>query len=233
LSPTSPSDRRGYDLVATGWAIPREGKRAIRDVEGMGIAGGWLVLGIAWIVDRELEKERRIQERRASRKAASTVNKDEDFVETEEGTYVRNGDVHEDDDALVFGRPKGKGKAVDQGPQRSGRSHHVQQGTDETIVPTHRDTPTPTNTSLNASRSASAADLSATSSASSGEKTSLGTKSDSTMLQTPMNESGGGRQSNDSDPEYEEEDDAKVEQETLDLLVSRGTVASAQSKQTS
>jgi hypothetical protein len=48
-----------------------------------------------------------------------------------------------------------------------------------------------------------------------------------------MNESGGGRQSNDSDPEYEEEDDAKVEQETLDLLVSRGTVASAQSKQTS
>jgi hypothetical protein len=30
LSPTSPSDRRGYDLVATGWARPREGKRAVR-----------------------------------------------------------------------------------------------------------------------------------------------------------------------------------------------------------
>lgn len=47
----SPPERVYTDLVATGWAIPTDGKRAVRDVEGMGVAGGWYVLGLGWIVD--------------------------------------------------------------------------------------------------------------------------------------------------------------------------------------
>jgi hypothetical protein len=92
------------------------------------------------------------------------------------------------------------------------------------MVPTRRDSSTSGDTSLVASRSASTADLDAASSASSGMKTSLGTKSDSTVLKTPMDKSRG-RQTNDSDPVEEEEDDEKVEQETLDLLVNRITAS--------
>ena len=35
----------------------KEGKKAVRDVEAMGVAGGWFVLGIAWIVEQELERD--------------------------------------------------------------------------------------------------------------------------------------------------------------------------------
>jgi hypothetical protein len=44
--------------VAVGWAIPTDGKRAVRDVEGMGVAGGWLVLGLGWLVEEEMAKSR-------------------------------------------------------------------------------------------------------------------------------------------------------------------------------
>ena len=54
-SPSLDKDRK-YDLVSNGWAMRKEGKRAVRDVEGMGVAGGWLVLGIGWTVDAELQK---------------------------------------------------------------------------------------------------------------------------------------------------------------------------------
>lgn len=37
--------------------MQKEGKRAIRDVKGMGIAGGWLVLGVGWTVDAELQRQ--------------------------------------------------------------------------------------------------------------------------------------------------------------------------------
>ncbi|ORX35479.1 hypothetical protein BD324DRAFT_633004 [Kockovaella imperatae] len=39
-------------LVAEGWSIPKDGKRAHRDVQGMGIAAGWLLLGLAWAIER-------------------------------------------------------------------------------------------------------------------------------------------------------------------------------------
>ncbi|TXT04921.1 hypothetical protein VHUM_04004 [Vanrija humicola] len=40
-------------LVSQGWGIPTDGKRAVRDVEGSGKAGGWLVLGLGWIIESE------------------------------------------------------------------------------------------------------------------------------------------------------------------------------------
>lgn len=39
--------------IAVGWGIPRVGNKAVRDVEGMGLASAWLVLGLGWIVDTE------------------------------------------------------------------------------------------------------------------------------------------------------------------------------------
>lgn len=54
ISPPPIPERTYTDLVGIGWAIPKEGKRAVRDVEGMGIAGGWFVLGLGWIVDRHM-----------------------------------------------------------------------------------------------------------------------------------------------------------------------------------
>lgn len=47
----SPPERVYTDIVSNGWAIPTDGKKAVRDVEGMGVAGGWYVLGLGWIVD--------------------------------------------------------------------------------------------------------------------------------------------------------------------------------------
>lgn len=34
----------------------KEGKRAVRDVEGMGVAGGWLLLGLGWVVDNDFQR---------------------------------------------------------------------------------------------------------------------------------------------------------------------------------
>lgn len=39
--------------VAVGWGIPRYGNRAVRNVEGMGLASAWLVLGLGWLVESE------------------------------------------------------------------------------------------------------------------------------------------------------------------------------------
>ncbi|KAL1405215.1 CTP synthase ura7 [Vanrija albida] len=52
ISPTSerPTMTR---LVSQGWGIPTDGKRAVRDVEGSGKAGGWLVLGLGWVIESE------------------------------------------------------------------------------------------------------------------------------------------------------------------------------------
>ena len=43
-----------FDFIGNNWAMRKEGKRAVRDVQLMGIAGGWLVLGLGWIVDKDL-----------------------------------------------------------------------------------------------------------------------------------------------------------------------------------
>lgn len=78
------------DLVATGWAIPTDGKRAVRDVEGMGVAGGWYVLGLGWIVDRH---------------NSASFKRQPDFVLREDGTMARPVTIHEveDDDVIRFG----------------------------------------------------------------------------------------------------------------------------------
>lgn len=43
-------------LVTNGWSLPTDGKRVVRDVEGMGRAGGWLILGIGWLIDDEVKR---------------------------------------------------------------------------------------------------------------------------------------------------------------------------------
>jgi hypothetical protein len=57
-SPPSESPAQMARPVAVGWAIPTDGKRAVRDTEGMGVAGGWLVLGLGWLVEEEMAKSR-------------------------------------------------------------------------------------------------------------------------------------------------------------------------------
>lgn len=41
--------------------MPKVGKRAVRDVEGMGVAGAWFVLGLGWVVRVEMEREKRLR----------------------------------------------------------------------------------------------------------------------------------------------------------------------------
>lgn len=48
-----PSPKDQIKPVAVGWGIPRLGNKAVRDVESMGIASAWFVLGLGWIVEAE------------------------------------------------------------------------------------------------------------------------------------------------------------------------------------
>lgn len=55
--PTSPtSEKQPRRLVTNGWSLPTDGKRVVRDVEGMGRAGGWLILGVGWLIDDEVKR---------------------------------------------------------------------------------------------------------------------------------------------------------------------------------
>ncbi|WVQ71350.1 hypothetical protein IAR50_000878 [Cryptococcus sp. DSM 104548] len=92
LSPTTA--RKKHDLIAAGWQIPKEGKRAVRDVEGMGVAAAWFVLGLGWAVEQARAKQSIVTE-----KSRETVDKSPTKSLTEQG-------------AIVFGSKKGKGKAV-------------------------------------------------------------------------------------------------------------------------
>lgn len=58
ISPPVDPPAQAITPVAVGWGIPSDGKKAVRDVEGMGVAGGWLVLGLGWLVEQELAKGR-------------------------------------------------------------------------------------------------------------------------------------------------------------------------------
>lgn len=81
--PESPPDRMYIDLVGIGWAIPKEGKRAVRDVEGMGIAGGWFVLGLGWIVDGQVAAAARTIEAEvlaSDTKSSMETDPDEDTI---------------------------------------------------------------------------------------------------------------------------------------------------------
>jgi len=73
----------------------KEGKRAVRDVEGMGIAGGWLVLGVGWTVDSELSRQANVPV--ATSNSRNTTHRKEVMFDSREG-----GDST-DDDMLVMG----------------------------------------------------------------------------------------------------------------------------------
>ncbi|TYJ52662.1 hypothetical protein B9479_006711 [Cryptococcus floricola] len=101
--PLSPSAaRKKHDLIAAGWQIPKEGKRAVRDVEGMGVAGAWFVLGLGWAVEQAKERQRIV----AAVAAVAAVD--------EQGEYLVGRKGSSDEEAIVFGSKKGngKGKAV-------------------------------------------------------------------------------------------------------------------------
>jgi hypothetical protein len=40
-------------LSSNGWELPKDGKRVVRNVEAMGKAAGWLVLGVGLILESE------------------------------------------------------------------------------------------------------------------------------------------------------------------------------------
>ncbi|WVN85486.1 uncharacterized protein L203_100632 [Cryptococcus depauperatus CBS 7841] len=57
-APTSPAiERSRNDFIAGGWQIPRDEKRTVCDVEDMGVASAWFILGLAWIVQSEHERQ--------------------------------------------------------------------------------------------------------------------------------------------------------------------------------
>ena len=78
-------------LLGDSWSIPKEGKRAQRDVQGMGVAAGWLLLGLAWIIEGELDLRIKSAE--------------EELASTPSPKHQR-----EDSSAVVFSA-KGKAKA--------------------------------------------------------------------------------------------------------------------------
>lgn len=43
-------------LTSNGWQLPTDGKRVVRNVEAMGKAGGWLVLGIGLVIEAESQR---------------------------------------------------------------------------------------------------------------------------------------------------------------------------------
>jgi hypothetical protein len=83
--PTSPpntvdSGKQPSRRVTVGWGIPREGNKAVRDVEGMGVAGGWLVLGLGWLVEEELARGVEHCPRSAEETPTSTPKEEDDLV---------------------------------------------------------------------------------------------------------------------------------------------------------
>ncbi|ODO12140.1 hypothetical protein I350_00926 [Cryptococcus amylolentus CBS 6273] len=90
--PLSPSAaRKKHDLIAAGWQIPKEGKRAVRDVEGMGVAAAWFVLGLGWAVEQACARE-----------SIPAVDAAREVLVGRKGSG--------DEEAIVFGSKKGKGK---------------------------------------------------------------------------------------------------------------------------
>ncbi|WVQ88640.1 hypothetical protein IAS59_002376 [Cryptococcus gattii] len=87
----SPSPTRKHiDLVAGGWQMPKVGKRVVRDVEGMGVAGAWFVLGLGWAVRAETERAKRLRGKVIIKPSKET------FEDSEE--------------EVIFTKGKGKGK---------------------------------------------------------------------------------------------------------------------------
>jgi hypothetical protein len=79
ISPPTESAPQTAKPVAVGWAIPTDGKRAVRDVDGMGVAGGWLVLGLGWLVEEEMAKSR-VNSRKSSTQDTASDDDPVSFV---------------------------------------------------------------------------------------------------------------------------------------------------------
>ncbi|OCF42839.1 hypothetical protein I317_03316 [Kwoniella heveanensis CBS 569] len=105
--------RRGTtDLVASGWQIPREGKRAVRDPKAMGVAAAWFILGLGWLVQEQSEREEKEWADRKLRDIGQTQA--DKFLESiPDGVLHRahtdGGDNLPEDEVLLFG-PKSKPK---------------------------------------------------------------------------------------------------------------------------
>ena len=127
----------------------------MRDVEGMGVAGGWLVLGLGWIVDE--------QSNRSHRQTAfqNAIQIPEPIIET------RLEEETSEDDAIVMSISKAKLKGA---PHRSSLEHM------------RRDVGGSATTSATASQHPSTTDLS---SATNSSSTQTGETEDSLVLETP------------------------------------------------
>lgn len=141
----------------------KEGKRAVRDVEGMGVAGGWLVLGLGWVVDNDLQR------------AADSIHLARNFdkaiqVPPKVKAQRFQLDDNSDDDVIVMqGKPKiGSGRT---GPQPS--SNTPNQTADES------------STESSTTRPSSTTDLS---SATNSSTNRTGDTSESMDIQTPHTE---------------------------------------------
>ncbi|WVR05550.1 hypothetical protein IAU60_002569 [Kwoniella sp. DSM 27419] len=101
------SRRTTADLVASGWQIPREGKRAVRDVKGMGVAAAWFVLGLGWLVQAQVELEKEVERTMLSRDVTR-------FLASIPDAHVRTESTTDPDEEPLTFDLKAKGK----GPRR-------------------------------------------------------------------------------------------------------------------
>lgn len=93
--------------TSNGWSIPTEGKRAVRDVEGMGKAGGWLILGVAWIIQSEYA-HLPTHHHPPRQQPTSISNTPHNKTGRQSSSSTTDGD--DDADVIVF-KNKGKGRA--------------------------------------------------------------------------------------------------------------------------
>jgi hypothetical protein len=189
----------------------------------MGVAGGWLVLGIGWIVERELERERIKHSRHANE---GSRGKRDESMKTDEGTFVR--DPQDDDGVLVFGKTKRNPHPAQTKHRRSPILAARFGANAKSTSPVE---PSSKQSSRAMSRNASTVDISLPENATGsgvGSASGSGTRTESTMINTPANEGGpkraddlGGKEEEGRE-EKQEEDDLAVEEEeqTMTLLVS-------------
>lgn len=134
--------------VAVGWSIPTDGKRAVRDVEGMGVAGGWLVLGLGWLVEEEMAKSR-VNSRKGSNNGATASDDDalslagvsrrdrqstpstrassrRGSISAQEPSLVASNDSSEVTESTLLKTPYEDDRSTPRGGGSGGRSEHDQ-----------------------------------------------------------------------------------------------------------
>nr|XP_019050745.1 hypothetical protein I302_01187 [Kwoniella bestiolae CBS 10118]OCF29675.1 hypothetical protein I302_01187 [Kwoniella bestiolae CBS 10118] len=170
-----PSRRTTADLVASGWQIPKDGKRAVRDAKSMGVAGAWFVLGLSWLVQVEMEREKESRRRQKSREQAQ--QEPVEIVAHGQGQdrrYGREGSI--DTEEILSFDPKNKHKGL-------GRERVNRQDTSMTITESDHCLHKPENTPpIDLSDST---DTICPPKAGSNPSSTSGRTSESTMLKTP------------------------------------------------